>query len=51
MTKLLSLTLKRILKRHKKYPQDRELHRTIEESSVGKGELLSFITKATLAKN
>jgi len=50
MTKLRSLTLKRLLRRHKKNPQDEELHRTIEVSSMGKGEFLGFITKASIPK-
>jgi hypothetical protein len=50
MTKLLGLTLKRILKRHKKHPQDKELHKVVETGSVGKREFLGFITKTSLTK-
>lgn len=51
MAKLRNLTLKRILRRHKKNPKDKELHKIIEDGSVGKKEFLGFITKATLNKN
>lgn len=50
MTKLLGLTLKRILKKHKKHPQDKELHKIIEKGSVGKKEFLGFMTKASLGQ-
>ncbi len=47
MVKFPNLTLGRVLRRHKKHPQDKELHKIIESASVGKKEFMGFIIKAT----
>lgn len=46
MAKYQNLTLKRILKRHKKNPQDRKLHETIKRGGVGKKKFLELIKRA-----
>lgn len=50
MTKLLGLTLKRILRKHKKSLKDKELHEIIETGSVGKKDFLGFMARASKDK-
>lgn len=45
-----NLTLKRILKRHKDNPQDKELHQLIEKGSVDEKEFDEIIEKGTKQK-
>lgn len=45
-TKMPNLTIKRVLRRLKKFPQDKELHEKIEKESVSKDEFMGLITKA-----
>lgn len=40
-----NLTLKRILKRHKDNPQDKELHKIIEKGSVDEKEFDEIVGK------
>lgn len=50
MKQFPNLTLKRVQRRNKeiekRYPEDRKVHKIIEEGSVGKKEFLGFIQKA-----
>lgn len=42
-----NLTLKRILKRHKENPQDKELHKVIEKGSIDEGKFNNLVKEAT----
>lgn len=42
-----NLTLKRILKRHKENPQDKELHKVIESGSADDKKIERLIKEAT----
>lgn len=42
-----NLTLKRILKNHKKNPQDKELHKVLEKTDVDNKKVEKLIKEAT----
>ncbi len=46
MDKLPSLTLKRVLKKHKNNPQDKKLHEQITKGSILRKDLKNILKKA-----
>lgn len=50
MGKQQSLTVKRILKKHKENPRDKKLHTVIEHTEVAQNEFLGLLKKAVTTK-
>lgn len=50
MGKQQSLTLKRILEKHKKNHQDKKLHEVIEKGEIAQNEFLGLLKKAVTTK-
>lgn len=44
------LTLKRILKKHKKNPKDKDLHKTLETGEIEKSDFNKLIKESTKYK-
>jgi len=50
MGKLQSLTIKRILEKHKTNSQDKKLHETIERGEIAQKEFFGLLKKAVNTK-